>query len=132
MSRTISLVAIAFVCLAVLQHTASGTTCVAMKAIRVKAVCGTITNPLDEAVAGVEVDLLNSKSEVVERVVSDGKGDFRIPNAKKGHYKLQVRWQGYSPALRDIVITEDHPSTSCRKPLQVRLQLDEGCSLIRN
>ena len=130
MSRTIPMIAIAFTCLGVLQSPASGTTCVAlMKTIKVKEVCGKITNPLNEAVAAVEVDLLDSKSELVERVVSDDNGDFRIPNARKGRYKIQVQRKGYAPALQEVVITKERPSGRCRKPLQARLQL-VGCSSV--
>jgi hypothetical protein len=113
---------------AVLQPDAVGTTCVPLKAIKVKNLCGKISNLLNEPVADGEVDLVNPKSKIVKRTASDRRGYFYVPNSPEGQYMITVRAEGYQTAAREIVITNPGNSV-CRRPLHVSLSV-AGCSFV--
>jgi Carboxypeptidase regulatory-like domain len=117
--------------LAIIQPPAGGTTCIPVgKTLKVKEVCGRVTNPLNQPVAGAEVELLNAKSEVFGRVLADDRGDFTIPNVPKGNYKIRVQSAGFTSAAQEIIVTRSNRNTRCNKPIQVLLQLASGCSSI--
>ena len=113
---------------AVFQPDAIGTTCIPLKAIKVKNLGGRIANLLNEPVADAEVDLLNPKSEIVQRTVSDRSGYFLVPNSPEGQYMITVRAEGYQAAAREVVITKPGNSV-CHRPLHVSLSV-VGCSSV--
>ena len=79
--RTTSVFVLILAIGAVFQPDAVATTCIPLKAITVKNLCGRIANLLNEPVAEAEVDLLNPKSEIVQRTVSDHTGSFLVPSS---------------------------------------------------
>jgi len=113
---------------AVFQPDAVGTTCIPQKAIKAKTLYGRIANLMNEPVADAEINLLNSKSQIVQRTVSDRSGYFLLPNSPDGQYMITVRAEGYQTAAREVVITKPGSSVG-RRPLHVSLSV-VGCSSV--
>jgi hypothetical protein len=105
---------------------------VATKAFKVKEMCGKVTNPFNEPIAGAEVDLLSGgSSEVSNGVLTDDRGDFIMPNVPRGQYEIRVKSMGYVTAAQQLIVTKNGRNTHCHKPVQVHLHPGSlGCSTI--
>jgi len=106
------------------------TTCVSNKKFKVKKACGTVTDPTGVPIPRVDVELLDSQSIVLQRVLSDEDGRFNVPNVAKGQYALRVKSPYFVPAWQPIIVTKNSADSRCSKPMEVRLELAGRCSSV--
>jgi hypothetical protein len=70
------------------------TTCVANNIFKVKQVCGRVVDPMDAPIPGVEVELLDSHSNILQQVHTNESGTFDIQNVLPGQYVIRVQFAG--------------------------------------
>jgi hypothetical protein len=109
---------------------AGATSCVANKIFTVKQVCGRVADPSDAPIPGVEVELLDSHSNLLQRARTDESGTFDMQNVTPGQYVIRVQFAGFATAWQPIVLTKSQPNSRCNKPIQVQLKLSGNCSTV--
>jgi hypothetical protein len=108
----------------------SATTCVANKIFNVKQVCGRVVDPTDVPIPGVEVELLDSASNILQHALTNESGTFDMQNISPGQYVIRVQFAGFATAWQPFVLTKNKPNARCNKPMQVHLQLAGRCSSV--
>jgi len=108
----------------------SATTCVASKKFKVRAVCGTVTDPTDVPIPEVDVELLDAQSVVLQRAVTNEEGHFTMSTVPQGEYVLQVKSPYFVVAWQPFVLTKSNVNARCKKGMQVRLGLAGRCSSV--
>ena len=106
------------------------TTCVSNKKFKVKKACGTVTDPTGMPIPKVDVELLDSQSVVLQRVLTDGDGRFNVPNVAKGEYALRVKSPYFANAWQPFIVTKSSANAQCSKRMEVRLELAGRCSSV--
>jgi hypothetical protein len=109
---------------------AVATTCVANKIFKIKRVCGRVVDPTDAPIPGVEVELLDSHSNVLQKALTNESGTFRMQNVLPGQYVIRVQFAGFASAWQPFVLTKNKPNAPCNKPMQVHLELAGRCSSV--
>jgi hypothetical protein len=112
--RTITTSFVLLVFVVAAELCGSATTCVANKKFKVKAVCGTVTDPTDVPIPKVDVELLDAQSVVLQRAVTNEEGRFIMSTAPQGEYVLRVKSPYFAVAWQPFVLTK----TRCKCPLQ--------------
>lgn len=106
----------------VAQLNAVATTCVPRgKKLRVRQVCGIVVAMGNTSIPQAEVELLDTHSEVLQRVLTNQDGSFRLADVAKGQYVLRVKYPGFAWALEPLIVSNRNPETHCKKPMRVRL-----------
>jgi hypothetical protein len=105
------------------------TTCVANKIFKVKHVCGRVLDPTGVPISGVEVELLDSHSNVLRKAVTSDSGTFDIQNVLPDQYVIRVQFAGFATAWQPFVLTENKPNAAC-KPMEVHLEVAGSCSSV--
>jgi hypothetical protein len=108
----------------------SATTCVANKISNLKQVCGRVVDPTDVPIPGVEVELLDSASNILQHALTNESGTFDMQNISPGQYVIRVQFAGFATAWQPFVLTKNKPNARCNKPMQVHLQLAGKCSSV--
>jgi Carboxypeptidase regulatory-like domain len=111
---------------------ASATTCVADREFTVRQVCGVVSDKAGVRIPDVPVEVLNARSSVIQSVHTDANGGFRFESIPDGKYILRVNLNGFATAWQPFVVHGSKRSSSCRKPLRVRLELAGYCSGIQH
>ena len=106
------------------------TTCVANKIFKVKQVCGRVVDPTDAAIPGVEVELLDSHSNILQKALTNESGTFDMRNVLPGQYVIRMQFAGFATAWQPFVLTKSKPNVGCNKPMQVRLEVAGRCSSV--
>ena len=106
------------------------TTCVANKKLKVKALCGEVTDPSGAPISKADVELLDNQSAVLQQVASDVNGHFSVPTLRKGEYILRVKSPLFVTAWQPVVVTTSKANERCGKPIRVRLDVAGRCSLV--
>ncbi len=110
----------------------SANECLAPKPIPVAAVCGQIGDPLGNAIADVELQLLNSQKVAVADVHADSKGVFRFSAVPAGEYNITASPTGWSPLCWPLRVTRSKPVKACKQPLYVTMGVNScGTSVER-
>jgi Carboxypeptidase regulatory-like domain len=81
------------------------TTCIADKIFKVKQVCGRVVDPMDTPIPGVEVELLDSDSNLLQKAHTNESGIFNIQNVLPGQYVIRVQFVGFARAWQPFVLT---------------------------
>lgn len=109
---------------------AGATTCIANKIFKVKHVCGRIADPSDAPIPGVEVELLDSHSRILQQTRTNESGTFEMQNVSPGEYVIRVEFAGFATAWQPIVLTKNKPNGRCNNPIRVQLKLMGNCSTV--
>ena len=83
---------------------------------RVRALFGRVT-VADQPVQGANVEVLPVGGQGILRSKTDGKGNFRIPDAYEGEYKFKVTKDGFKALTGKIIVNHSAP----REPLSFRM-----------
>ena len=98
---------------------------------RLSHVDGFVANPAGHPVADLEVTLLRD-DKVAYQTKTDKSGEFRFEHVS-GHFTLKVARSEYSPAVQEIVVTDEIVTTLERKKLYVMLgpgACQDACSSV--
>ena len=116
--------------LLVVQQHLEATDCVTIKKpLRGEQVCGHVADVSGKPIARAEIELLNSRSEVVSESGADDGGDFVMPDVSKGEYKIVVRASGFASSNEQpLVVTKSNQNTRCHKPFKVVLNVGTICN----
>lgn len=106
------------------------TTCVANSTFRVTHVCGTVVDPTDTPIPGVEVELLDAQSDVLQKALTNKSGAFDMEHLLPGQYAIRIQFDGFATAWQPFVLTKNKPKASCNKPIKVQLALMGRCSSV--
>ena len=99
----------------------SANECLAPKPIPVAEVCGQIRDPLGDAIADVELQLLNSQKLAVADVHADSKGGFMFSAVPAGEYFITASPIGWAPLYWPLRVTKSKPIKACKQPLYVTM-----------
>jgi hypothetical protein len=130
MKRTITISFLLLIFVVAAELCGSATTCVANEKFKVKAVCGTVTDPTDVPIPKVDVELLDAQSVVLQRAVTNEEGRFIMSTVPQGEYVLRVKSPYFAVAWQPFVLTKTNVNARCKKGMQVRLGLAGRCSSI--
>jgi hypothetical protein len=86
---------------------------------RLSHVDGYVVNPVGRPVADVEVTLVRD-DKIAYQTTTDKSGEFRFEHVK-GQFTFRVARTEYSPAIREIVVTDEVVTALERKKLYVIL-----------
>ena len=98
---------------------------------RLSHVEGYVVNPVGHPAADLEITLMRD-DKVAYQTKTDKSGEFRFEHVS-GHFTLRVARSEYSPATREIVVTEEIVTTLERKKLYVILgpgACQDACSSV--
>jgi Carboxypeptidase regulatory-like domain len=95
--------------------------CLAPKPMPVAAVCGQVRDPMGNAIADVELQLLNSQKVAVVDVHTDSKGVFTFSAVPAGEYNITASPKGYSPLYWPLRVTRSKAVKACKQPLSVTM-----------
>lgn len=87
---------------------------------RLTHVQGVVVSPTGKPVADVGVTLVRD-GKVAAETRTDSRGDFRFERVPAGSYSFRVARTQYSPAVQDIVVTDEIATYLERKKLYVVL-----------
>lgn len=106
------------------------TTCVANKIFKVKRVCGRVVDPTGVPIPRVEVELLDSHSNILRKALTNDSGSFDLQDVLPNRYVIRVQFAGFATAWQPFVLTKNEPDAKANKPMQVHLALAGSCSSV--
>jgi len=130
MKRSCKHTVLAFIFVLAVYQDTGATTCVANKIFKVNQVCGRVVDPTGAPIPGVEVELLNSHSTILQKALTNESGTFGVQNVLPGQYVIRVRFAGFATAWQPFVLTKNKPNATCNKLIQVNLGLAGRCSSV--
>ena len=80
---------------------------------------GHVSDPSGAAVAGAAIMLVNTQTSIERSVVTNGDGDFEIPDVQRGAYRLTVSQAGFKNFVANNIVVE----TSSIRRIDATLEL---------
>ncbi len=77
----------------------------AQETINNASVAGRVKDPSGAAVQGAQVTARETETNVSRNVTTDNEGRFRFPYLSVGRYRIEIRNQGFSDAVRTVDLT---------------------------
>ena len=97
--------------------------------LKVRQVCGHVTDISGASIANAKVELLDDQLEVQKQTVADDRGNFMLSDVAKGQYKIVVEASGYAASNpQPLVVTKTDRENTCQKPLKATLNVGVGCN----
>jgi hypothetical protein len=94
--------------------------------LQMNKVCGSITDTIRVGIPDAQVALMTNdeNATVVEQTKSGARGQFALSEQNGGTYQLLIKYPGFQPFLRVVQLSPDGMSKGCRKPIRVRLDVE--------
>ena len=67
---------------------------------------GHVSDPSGAAVVGAPIKLVNLQTSIARDVVTNGDGDYEIPDLQHGSYRLTVTQAGFKTYVADNIVLE--------------------------
>jgi hypothetical protein len=96
------------------------------KTIKLRNVCGTITDLDGKPIRGAQIEVSQVHSELVWRAASANDGTYSITNIPVGTYLLHVRVPELKDPVQLIEVTRPSKSERCNRSLRIELSHSVG------
>ena len=115
-----------------LSFSCSATTCIALKKLKVRQVCGQVRTVTGDVIPDATIQVTKKGNpDSAPRAQSDSAGNFSFARLDVGDYVIQVDVRGFHSAAQELEVRRPRKQTeSCGQPLLVLMQVAGGCSSI--